>query len=152
EPAEVSERDRLLPEPPGERPELRVRACEEHVEEPELVHDPQRGRVDRVAAEVAEEVPVLLEHDGTDTRPREQIPEHHPGRAPADDARLGVRAASIARVEAGLQGVAVALHLRPALTASRCRRSSRPPVTRAFDSTTAVDGLDLTIDRGEVFG
>jgi len=25
-------------------------------------------------------------------------------------------------------------------------------LTRAFDSTTAVDGLDLTIDRGEVFG
>jgi hypothetical protein len=39
------------------------------------------------------------------------------------------------------------------------RRSTEMPplvhataITRAFESSTAVDGLDLTIDRGEVFG
>ena len=44
-----------------------------------------------VAAEVAEEIGVLLEHDHVDAGPREQEAEHHARRPAAGDAALGGR-------------------------------------------------------------
>jgi hypothetical protein len=41
--------------------------------------------MDRVAAEVAEEVGVLLQHHDIDAGASEQKPEHHPGRPAAGD-------------------------------------------------------------------
>ena len=59
------------------------------VAEPELVHEVERRRVNRVAAEVAEEVGVLLEHDDVDPAARQQKSEHDPGGTAAGDAYPG---------------------------------------------------------------
>ena len=54
---------------------------------PQLVEQRQRGRVDRVAAEVPQEVTVLLDHRHPQPRPGQQQPEHRPRRpAPRDHA------------------------------------------------------------------
>jgi hypothetical protein len=54
----------------------------------EFVHQFQRRRVDRVAAEVAQEVSVFLQNDDVYARPCEQEPQHHPRRTTARDAAL----------------------------------------------------------------
>ena len=46
--------------------------------------------MDRVAAEVAQEVGVLLEHHDVDAGARQQQAEHHAGRPAADDAAARV--------------------------------------------------------------
>jgi hypothetical protein len=67
--AEVAELDALAAEDARHRRQALVRALQEGVEQAELVHDAQRRRMDRVAAEVAQEVGVLLEHHvGTPAR------------------------------------------------------------------------------------
>ena len=69
--------------------DLLVRQLEELVEQPELVHQLQRRGMDGVAAKVAQEIRVLLEHDDIDAGAREQEAEHHPGRSAAGDAASG---------------------------------------------------------------
>jgi len=51
----------------------------------QLVHHVERRRVDGVAAEVAQEVGVLLQHDDVHARAGEQQAQHHPGRTTAGD-------------------------------------------------------------------
>ena len=41
--------------------------------------------MDGIAAEIAEEIAVLFQYRHTDTGARQQKPQHHPGRAAADD-------------------------------------------------------------------
>ena len=53
--------------------------------EPGLVQDLERRRVDRVAAEVAEEIAVLFEHRYVHARTSEEEPSHRPGGAAAGD-------------------------------------------------------------------
>ena len=48
--------------------------------EAQLVHQVEGGGVDRVAAEVAEEIRVLLQHGDVDARAGEEQSGHHPGR------------------------------------------------------------------------
>jgi hypothetical protein len=52
----------------------------------ELVEQPQGGRVQGVAAEVTQEVGMLLQHQDLDPGPGQQQPQHGPGRATAGDA------------------------------------------------------------------
>ena len=52
----------------------------------ELVEQVERRRVDGVAAEVPQEVRVLLEHGDLDPGTGQQQPEHHPRRAAPDHA------------------------------------------------------------------
>lgn len=47
--------------------------------------------MDRVAAEVAEEIPVVLQHDHVDAGPGHEQAEHHAGRAATDDATPGLQ-------------------------------------------------------------
>jgi hypothetical protein len=59
----------------------------ELVAQPQLVEQRQGGRVNRVAAEVPQEVTVLLDHRHPQPRPGQQQPEHRPRRpAPRDHA------------------------------------------------------------------
>jgi hypothetical protein len=58
-----------------------VRPLEEPAEHAELVENFHRRGVDRVAAEIAEEVGVLLEHPHRDAGAREQQAGHDPGGA-----------------------------------------------------------------------
>ena len=69
--------------------DLIVRKGEEGFEEAELVHEVESGRVDGVAAEVAEEVLVFLEDGDMVTSAGEEESEHHAGRTSAYDAAGG---------------------------------------------------------------
>ena len=70
-----------------------VRPLEEALEHPELVEDLHRRGVDRVAAEIAEEVGVLFEHADVAAGAGEQQAGHHPGGPAADDdqVRISIR-------------------------------------------------------------
>jgi hypothetical protein len=65
---------------------LLVRQLEERVEQAELAHDFEGRGMNGVAAEVAQEVGMLLEHDDVHAGTREQEAEHHPAGPAADDA------------------------------------------------------------------
>jgi hypothetical protein len=66
-----------------------MRQLEKALEKAELVHDLERGWVNRIAAEIAQEVRVLLENYNMDTSSREEESEEHPGGTSSDDATLG---------------------------------------------------------------
>jgi hypothetical protein len=57
---------------------------EQPVRETELGHYLHGRGVERVSAEVPEEVSMLLEHEYVDPLARQHEPEHRPGRAAAD--------------------------------------------------------------------
>src|SRR5882672_1357737 len=62
-----------------------MRQSQKLIEHPQLAHQLQRGRMDGVAAKIAEEITVLFEHDHLNAGSREQQPEHHSSRAAAGD-------------------------------------------------------------------
>ena len=63
-----------------------MRQFQESVDQSEFVHHLQRGGMHGVAAKIAEEVGMLLEHHDVDAGASEQVTEHHAGRPAADDA------------------------------------------------------------------
>ena len=65
-----------------------MRQLQELVEQAELVHDLERRGMDGVAAEIAQEVAVLLQHDDVDAGARQQEAQHHARRPAAGDAAL----------------------------------------------------------------
>jgi hypothetical protein len=71
-----------------------MRMHQELVEQSKLVHHFEGGGMDRVAAEVAQEVRVLLQDHDMDAHARQQEAEHHAGRPTANDAALRPHAAS----------------------------------------------------------
>ncbi len=85
---EIGERDLGVAEQRVEVIDLVVRQLEELVEQAELAHQLQRRGMDGVAAEIAQEVAVLLQHHDVDAAARQQETEHHPGRPAAGDAAL----------------------------------------------------------------
>ena len=62
--------------------QLLMRPLEEFVEQAKLVHELQSGRMNGVAAEVAQEVRVLLENDHLDSRPGKKKPSIMPAGPP----------------------------------------------------------------------
>ena len=86
--AHVGDGDLLVGDPPGQPSHLVVRALQELVEQPEFAKQLQRRGVNRVAAEIAEEVGVLLEHLHLAAGAREQQAGHHPGWSAADDDKV----------------------------------------------------------------
>ena len=80
---EIGDGDALAADIGGQLAHLLMRPLEEFIEQPELGHHLQRRGVDGVAAEVAQEIGVLLEHEHVDARAREQEAEHHAGGAAA---------------------------------------------------------------------
>jgi hypothetical protein len=83
--AEVGDRDPRVGDPRGQMVDLVVRPPQELLQEAELVHQLQRRGMDGVAAEIAQEIAMLLEHERGDAGPREQQPRHHPRRPAAGD-------------------------------------------------------------------
>ena len=65
--------------------DLLMRQAEELLKQTEFVEDLERGRVDRVAAEVTEEIGVLLEHGDLDAAACQQVTQHHACGAAACD-------------------------------------------------------------------
>jgi hypothetical protein len=64
---------------------LLMRQAQKLVQQPQLMHEFQSRGVDRVAAEIAKEVGVLLEHDDVDAGTGQEEAEHHAGRTAASD-------------------------------------------------------------------
>ena len=77
--------------------DLLVRPLEELVEQAELVHHLERRGMDGVAAEVAEEIRVLLQDDDVDAGTRQQEAQHHAGRTAAGHHALHVHGGSVPR-------------------------------------------------------
>ena len=73
----------------GQRFDLLMRQLQELVEQAQFVHELERRGMNRVAAEIAEEIGVLLQHHDTNARARQQESEHHSGGTAAGDAALG---------------------------------------------------------------
>ena len=67
-----------------------MRQLQELVQQTEFVHQLERRGMDGVAAKIAQEIAVLLQHDDIDAGARQQKAEHHAGRPAADDATGGV--------------------------------------------------------------
>ncbi len=70
-----------------------VRQLEKFLQQPELMHEFERGRMNRVAAEIAVEIGVLLEHRHVHAGAGQQIAAHHSRRTAAhnDAARSDLR-------------------------------------------------------------
>src|SRR4051794_1810963 len=83
--AEIGERDLGIADDAVQLADLLVRQREKRIEQAKLVHDLQGRRVDRVAAEIAQEIAVFLEYDDIDPGARQEEARHHPGRTAADD-------------------------------------------------------------------
>ena len=75
---------------PGKLRRLSMRQLEELIEQAELVHQLERRGVDGVAAEIAQEIGVLLQHHDVDAGAGQQKAQHHAGRAAAGDAAARV--------------------------------------------------------------
>jgi hypothetical protein len=86
---EISDDDALIADLPGDLAQLVMGPRQEGLEQPQLRHHLERRGVDGVAAEIAQEIGVLLQHDGVDAGARQQRPQHHPRRPAADDAAAG---------------------------------------------------------------
>src|SRR5947209_885359 len=95
--AEIDEGELLSPERAAERARFRVRQLEEFIEQAELGHDLERRRMNGVAAKIAQEILVLLQHADIHAAAREQEAEHHPGGPAADDAATGIAHAPMRR-------------------------------------------------------
>ena len=63
-----------------------VRTLQKIVEQPQLAHDLECRGVDRIAAEVAQEIGMLFEHRDIHAGTGQEKPQYHPGRAAAGDA------------------------------------------------------------------
>src|SRR3974377_1487306 len=82
---EVADRDPRFADLPAQSLHARMRQLEEGIEQPELMHQFEGRRVDGVAAEIAQEIGMLLEHGDANAGTREQKAEHHAARSPPGD-------------------------------------------------------------------
>ncbi len=62
-----------------------MRALQKGIEQPEFVEDAQGGRMHGVAAKIAQEVGMLLQHGDAQSCPGEQQAGHHARGSAADD-------------------------------------------------------------------
>src|SRR5216683_3607505 len=76
---EVRKCYRRIAELRAEHARFLMRQLQKVIEDTQLVHHFERRRMNSVAAEVAQKIGVLLEHENVDPGPREQKREHHPG-------------------------------------------------------------------------
>src|SRR5258708_6738035 len=66
--SEIRDGDFVAANPAAQFANLLVRPLEKLVEQAQLVHHLQRGRMDGVAAEISQKVGVLFQHDHIDAR------------------------------------------------------------------------------------
>jgi hypothetical protein len=70
--------------------EFPMRQFKEFMEQAELVHELEGGRVHSVAAKVTQKVRMLFQHHDLDAGTRQKEAEHHSGRTGAGNTALGV--------------------------------------------------------------
>jgi hypothetical protein len=73
---EVGNGENFIANLAGKFPNFLMRALEELVEDPQLVHDFKSGRMDGIAAEVAQKVCMFLKYDNIHTHASEQETQH----------------------------------------------------------------------------
>ena len=83
---EVRYFDKFVSDLRPESADFLVRTLQKIVEQPQLAHDLECRGVDRIAAEVAQEIGMLFENENRDPGSGEQKAQHHTGGAPAGDA------------------------------------------------------------------
>ena len=84
--AEVGDTDRSVAKLGVHFLQLLVRNLQEVIDQAQFIHHLQGRGMDGIAAEIPEEVGVLLQHNRLDAGATQQIPQHHAGRTAADDA------------------------------------------------------------------
>jgi hypothetical protein len=89
--AEIRDGNRLVADLAGQMSNFLVGSFQEFIQNAELVHDFESGRMNRVAAEVAEEVGMLLQHDYIDSHARQEETEHDAGRTSSSNAATGAQ-------------------------------------------------------------
>jgi hypothetical protein len=86
--AKIHHRHALRADLSGQRFDLLMRQFQERVDQAQFAHQLERRRMNRVPAEIAEEVRMLLQHHDVDAGAREQEAQHHSRWPPAGDAAL----------------------------------------------------------------
>ena len=82
-----------------------MRQPQKAFDQPEFVHYLQRRGMHGVAAKIAKEVRMLLQHHDIDAGAAEQIAQHHAGRPAADDAAAYLHGVAGARCEDMLNSI-----------------------------------------------
>src|SRR5437667_351936 len=74
---EVRQDDKLVANPAAEFAHFLMRFLKEVIENTEFVHQFERGRMDRIAAKVTQEVRMFFEHHNVNPAARQQKTQHH---------------------------------------------------------------------------
>src|SRR5262249_30049122 len=121
----IGECNPLVADPDLDFARLLMRTPEEVVEQTELMHELERRRMDSIAAEIAEEIPVLLEHRHADSGARKQQTQHHAGRPAAGNAAAHSEHFILAWDVAHDRPPSARLGIRSQLTNEFCARASK---------------------------
>ncbi len=87
---QIGDLDAIIADLRADLAHFRMRQFEEIVDQAELIHELERRRMDGVAAEIAQEIAMLLQHHDRNAGPRQQKAKHHSGGAAAGDAAGGL--------------------------------------------------------------
>lgn len=79
---EIGDLDEIVADLAAQRPCLLMRSPQEFLKQAELVHQLQGRGVDRVAAEIAQEIAVFFEDQNGDPGAAQEEAQHHAGRTP----------------------------------------------------------------------
>jgi hypothetical protein len=88
--AHIGDDNLLVGDTSRQLPYLIVRPFKELLKQPELAKELKSRGMNCVAAKIAEEVGVLLEHQNTAPSASKQQPRHHPGRPTANDNQVQI--------------------------------------------------------------
>ena len=88
--SEIREGDRFAADLAGKLSHFLMRAFQELIQNAEFIHDIERGWMDRVAAEIAQEVRVLFEHENVHALARQKKAQHHAGGTASRNATASV--------------------------------------------------------------
>ena len=120
EPREIRDAKGPVSELAGEPLNPLMRTLKERIEKAEFIHHLHGRRMDRVAAEVPQEIGVLLQHQRVDSGAPQQVAQHHARRTSADHAALRFDPGSH-RSPSGRNR-----HRKPKRATARCNRQCPP--------------------------
>ena len=84
--SEICDGDGCAADLAGKLAHFLMGTLQKFIQNPQLVHHFERGRMDGVAAEVAEEIGVLLEDNDVNRHPRKKKAQHHARWSASNDA------------------------------------------------------------------
>ena len=87
---EIGDLELLSADQARERRRLVMRTRQQSIQQPELGEEVEGRGMHRIAAEIPQEIAMLLQHEGLHPGPREEQTGHHPRRAAADNQQIGV--------------------------------------------------------------